>query len=436
MALLFNYGSVQWLTTDALNSTKVITGLGFPPRAIRFYWMGLQTNSPTNASSQIISERRGIGFASSATSRRSVGTFSGDNLADSDCGSVASNDCVVVTVTGAGVIDGKLDVSSFDANGFTLMVDDATPANLTIFYEVWGGDEISAVTIGDIAEPAAVGVQTYTATNFKTYNYGVNDQVVMLAGVQSTAAVNTGQANDSGFYAGFTTGTAAANNIVVLGNSDDASATMDTVGYARAGECVAMIVVAGGNPNARATLSAYGINTFSLNWTTRATTNRRSIYMAIKGGGWQVGSYTIRQDSGRTAAVTGLPFILRGISIMGARKTQSTAGTSSVQDSIGFGTAMGTAQRQSMSILDENATATSEIDAAIEYNSLLVFPSATGGFQARYNVNAWGQNNFTTVVSIDAGGPENEWQGYLSFGNLPGPRTRAGAITGGTVIMI
>ena len=60
MALLFQFGSIQWLTSDALNSTKVITGLGFPPRAIRFYWVGLQSNSPTNASSQAVSERRGI----------------------------------------------------------------------------------------------------------------------------------------------------------------------------------------------------------------------------------------------------------------------------------------------------------------------------------------------------------------------------------------
>ena len=421
MALLFSFGSVQWLTTDALSSTKVISGLGFPPRAIRFYWVGLQSNSPTNAASQAVSERRGIGFASSATTRRCVGTFSADNVADSDCGSVAANDCVVVTVTGAGVIDGKLDISSFDANGFTLIVDDVTPANLTIFYEVWGGDDIQDVTIGDIAEPAATGNQNYTATGFTSTNV-VNDQVVMLAGVQSTAAVGTGQANDSGLYAGFTTGTATANNIVVLGNSDDASATMDTDGYARAGDCLAMIVVAGGNPDARAILQSFGTDQFTLNWTNRATTNRRSIYMAIKGGGWQVGSYTIRQDAGRTAAVTGLPFYLRGICIMGAMKTQSAAGTSSTQDRMGFGTATGTASRQTMSVLDEEATLTSEIDTVIEYNNLLAFPSTAGGVQARFDLNAWGFNNFTTVVEIDAGGPENEWQGYLSFGDIKRPR--------------
>ncbi len=420
MSLLFNFGSIQWLTTDALNSTKVISGLGFPPRAIRFYWMGIQSNSPTALASQAVSERRGIGFASSATVRRSVGTFSADNVADSDCGSVAANDCVVITVNGAGTIDGKLDVSSFDSDGFTLIVDDVTPANLTIFYEVWGGDDIQYVTIGDIAEPAATGNQNYTATGFDSVQ--TTNQVVMIAGVQSTAALNTGQANDSGFCVGFASGTATANNIVVLGNSDDGSATMDTVGYSRAGECLAMIVVAGGNPNARAQLTAFGTDLFTLNWIARGTTNRRYIYMAIKGGGWQVGSYTIRQDSGRTAAITGLPFYLRGVSSMGALRTQSAAGTSTTPDRMALGTGTGTATRQSMSVFDENGTATSEIDTTIRYDCLLTFPSAAGGFQAEFDLSAWGPNNFTVRVEIDSGGPENEWQGYLSFGDIKLPR--------------
>jgi hypothetical protein len=411
MAMGFAQGAIQWLTSDALNSTKVVTGLGFCPKAIRFYWMGHQ--STTDSFTQAVSERRGIGFCSNATTRRSVGTFSADNVADSDCGSVAADDCVCITVDGTGAIDGKLDISSMDPNGFTLIVDDVTPANLTIFYEAWGLDDIQQVTIGDIPEPAATGTQNYTANGF---NARGDNQVVMFAGVQSTAALNTGQANDSGFCVGAASGTATAENIVVVGNSDDASATMDTVSYARATECLAMIVVAGGNPNARAVLSAFGTDTFTLNWTNRATTNRRYIYMAIKGGGWRVGSYTIRQDSGRTAAISNLPFILKGISFMGSMKTQSAAGTSTVQDRIGLGSASGLLERKAMGVLDENATASSEIDLAISHDSISSYPSATGTEQARQDLSVFGYNNFTLTVEIDAGGPENEWMGYLAFG--------------------
>jgi hypothetical protein len=411
MAMGFAQGAIQWLTSDALNATKVVTGLGFSPKAIRFYWMGHQ--SATDSFTQTVSERRGIGFCSNATTRRAVGTFSADNVADSDCGSVAADDCVCITVTGAGAIDGKLDISSIDVNGFTLIVDDVTPANLTIFYEAWGLDDIQQVTIGDIAEPAATGTQNYTANGF---NARGDNQVVMFAGVQSTAALNTGQVNDSGLCVGASTGTATAQNIVVVGNSDDGSATMDTVSYARATECLAMIVVAGGNPQARAVLSAFNTDQFTLNWTNRGVTNRRYIYMAIKGGGWRVGSYTIRQDSGRTAAITDLPFILKGISFMGSMKTQSAAGTATVQDRIGLGSASGLLERKAMGVLDENGTASSEIDLAISYDSISSYPSATGTEQARQDLSVFGYNNFTLTVEIDSGGPENEWMGYLAFG--------------------
>ena len=411
MAFGFSEGAIQWLTTDALNATKVVTGLGFQPKAIRFYWMGLQ--SATDAGSAAVSERRGIGFCSNATTRRSVGTFSADNSAAADCGSVAADDCVCITVNGTGAIDGKLDISSMDPDGFTLIVDDVTPANITIFYEAWGLDDIQQVTIGDIAEPAATGTQVYTANGF---NERGDTQCVMFAGVQSTAALNTGQVNDSGLCVGASTGTATANNIVVVGNSDDNADPMDTDGYARASECLAMIVVAGGNPNARAVLSAFGTDTFTLNWTNRGTTNRRYIYMAIKGGGWRAGSYTIRQDSGRTTAVNNLPFILKGISFMGARKTQAGAGTASTTDSIGLGSASGLLARKSMGIQDQNGAATSNISTRISYDSISSYPTTTGTEQARQDLSVFGYNNFTAIVEIDEGGPENEWMGYLAFG--------------------
>ena len=411
MAFGYAQGAIQWLTSDALNATKVITSLGFRPKALRFYWMGHQ--SATDSFTQTVSERRGIGFCVDASTRRAVGTFSADNVADSDCGSVAADNCVCITVDGAGAVDGRLDISSIDTDGFTLIVDDVTPANLTVFYEAWGLDDIQQVTIGDIAEPAATGTQNYTANGF---NARGDNQCVMLAGVQSTAALNTGQVNDSGLCVGAATGTATAQNIVVVGNSDDGSATMDTDSYARAGECLAMIVVAGGNPNARAVLSAFNGDSFTLNWTNRGPTNRRFIYMAIKGGGWQAGSYTIRQDSGRTAAVTGLPFILKGVSFMGSMKTQSAAGVATTQDRIGLGSAAGLTTRQSMGVLDEDGTASSEIDLAISYDSISSYPSTTGTEQARQDMDVFGYNNFQVIVEIDAGGPENEWMGYLAFG--------------------
>jgi hypothetical protein len=416
MPLNFAHGSVQWLTTDVLNATKVVTGLGFQPRALRFYWVGLQSNSPTNAVSGAVDERRGVGFAVSNASRRCVGTFSDDNNgAASDCGSVAADNSVCITVDGTGTVDGRLDISSFDADGFTLIVDDVTPVNITVFYEAWGGQDITVAEVGDAPEPAATGNQNYTVNGFT--DDGLN-QVVMFAGVQSTNALNTGQGTDSGLCVGFASSTLSTNNVVVVGNSDDNSGTSDTDGYCFQGDCLAQIVIAGGTAvNARANLSAWGTNQFTLNWTSRATTSRRNIFLAIKGGSWRASSYTIDGATlNATTTVSELPFFLRGLSLIGRMTAQSTAGTSTTQDRIGFGSGISTASRNSAGILDNNNQDPTQIGTIVQYNSVLSFPTGAGAVQATYDINAFNLNSFQIIVDT-AGGVASEFHGYLAFGD-------------------
>jgi hypothetical protein len=424
MALNFAHGSVQWLTTDVLNATKVVTGLGFTPKALRFYWVGLQSNSPTNGVSGAVNERRGVGFAVSNASRRCVGTFSLDNdNGGAQCGSVAMNTCIAVTVTAAGAVDGQLDLSSLDADGFTLIVDDVTPANITVFWEAWGGTDITSAVVGDIAEPAATGTQNYTVAGFTSDG---QNQCIMFAGVQSVNAVNTGQGQDSGLCVGFASSTASANNVVVVGNSDTGSDPSDTDGYCFQGDCLAQIVIAGGNPDARANLSAWGTDQFTLNWTNRATTNRRNIFLAIKGGSWQASSYTIAGNTlNSTTTVSDLPFFpLRGISLIGRMTAQSTAGTSTAQDRIGFGSGLSTTSRNSAGILDNNGADPTEIGTIVQYSSVLSFPTAAGAVTATYDINAFNLNQFQIIVNT-AGGVASEFHGYLAFGDQMYPRIQS-----------
>jgi len=419
--LNFAHGAVQWLTSQVLNTTIPVTGLGFTPKALRFYWVGLQSNSPTNANSQAVNQRRGVGFASSTTSRASVGTTSLNASGNSDCGSIWSNTACVITVSAAGAVDGLLDISSFDTNGFTLIVDDVTPQNITVFWEAWGGSDITDVTIGAIAEPAATGQVFYTANGFSITPGGrARDCCVMFAGVQSVNASGVGQAQDSGLHVGFAAPGLADDlpgQVTVCGNSDDASGTMDTDGYNQTGECLSMIVIAGGNPNARALFNVSGPNEFFLNWLARATTNRRSIYMAIAGGQWQAGNTTIAGNTlNSTSTLSALPFNIKGISLIGAMKTQSTAATSTVQDRIGFGSGLSTTSRNSAAVLDTNNVGASEINTSINYSSVLVYPSNAGALQTAYDINVIGANQIQLITDT-AGGVANEWIGYLAFGD-------------------
>jgi len=436
--LNFTHGVYQWLTSQVVGTLTDVT-IDFIPKAIRFYWVGIQSNIIADASSQAVSERRGVGFVVSTDSQSvfrlnvieaCVGTFSADGAASADCGSVWSNSSCVITVNGTGTVNGALEVTGVNIErgfyGFTIRVGIQAPANISVFWEAWGGDEITNTTIGTIEEPAATGQQTYTAAGFvpNGVNSNMRDQCVMFAGVQTVNASTTGQAQDSGLHVGFATSNPVdgASQITVCGNSDDASATMDTDGYNYTGQCLSMITIAGGNPNATAGLAFLQTGSFTLTWTNRATTNRRSIYMAIKGGEWQAGSVTIAGNTANsTATIQGLPFNIRGVSLIGAMKTQSTINTSTVNDRIGFGSGLSPDSRNSVAVLDEDATANAEIDTSIYYNQVLVYPSVTGTLQTAYDINNLSANSLTLITDT-AGGVANEWIGYLVFGDRK-PRT-------------
>jgi hypothetical protein len=422
MPMNFSHGYVQWLTTDVLNSTKVVTGLGFMPKAIRFYWVGLQVTPPTNAVSGAVNERRGVGFAINESSildfKRCIGTFSQDNAGSANCGSVFANNCIAITVDGNGTIDGRLDINSFDADGFTLAVDDVTPANITVFYEAWGGVDIQGVYIGSIAEPAATGNQTYGASGFTSDG---RNQVVMFAGCQSTAAVNTGQAQDSGLCVGFATSTATVNNVNICGSSNDGQGTMVTAGYIKGGECISNLSAAAGNPTARAILSGWGTNQFTLNWTERGTTNRRYIYLAIKGGSWQAQGITIAGNTlNSTTTVSGLEFNLRGISLFTRNTAESVSDTATANDVICMGTGVSTTSRNSAGVLDRNNVGTSEIYTIVQYSSVLSVPSTAAAVQATYDINNFAVNTFQLIVDT-AGGVASTYIGGLYFGDTKYP---------------
>lgn len=412
VALAYARGAIQWLSADGATTTYSVSGLAFQPKALKFSWNGLQ--SATNAGSDTVHERRGWGFATGTTARRSIASLSEDAAAAALCAGGARNDAVACTIDNAGTFDGLLDLSAIASDGFTLIVDDAAPANITIFWEAWGGDDITVAAVGDIAEPAAIGTVDYTVTGFVA---GANpgDQVVMFSGCQSTAALNTGANTDSGFCVGFATG--AGENAVVAGNSDNGSATMDTDGYRRGDECLAMIKLAGGNPNARAALTQFNTDGFRLNWIARGLTGRRYIFLAIKGGRWRTGAYTIDATTlNATATVSGLPFQPIGLSTISGQAAESAAGTSNGPDAITCGSAASTTDRGCLITRDDNGAADSNIITVLRYDAMLGGPAAGGTAGMLADLDAILSDGFRTIMDLESALASTVWwNAYLAF---------------------
>lgn len=414
MALAYAHGAIQWNAADAATATYVVNTLTFEPKALRFYYVGIA--SATDATSDATNLQKGIGFAVSTSSRRCVSAYSQDAAAAATCTSGYRDDCIAMVLSGTPAAEGLLDLTAVASDGFTLTVDDQSPIDITIFWEAWGGSDITVAAVGDIAEPAAIGTQDYAVTGF-TLN--ATDQVVMLAGVQTTGTSPSAVRNDSGLCIGFTTGTAAANNICFVGNSDDASATMDVDEYPQAQECLAMILVQGGNPSARAVLSAWGTDLFTLDWLARGTTDRRYIFLAIKGGSWAAGSTTIDASAASTTAeVSGLSFAPKGICTMFYPNAEPAAGSANTNDRISLGSAASTTDRRAMGYQDDNGQLDSAIRLSVDYDAVArIF--LTTSFEWAMDVSAFDGDGFHLVMDVAVGGNAASWVGYLAFGDAP-----------------
>jgi hypothetical protein len=412
MALMYAHGARQWLTADSATTTyvetctDVRTGQTFRPKAIKVWTQGLGSGADANSTTAHF--RKCIGFATSATNRRCVASQDQDAAGTQVCTAGQRTDAVAATVTSTPAFDGLLDIQSFDAAGFTFIVDDASPVDITVFWEAWGGDDSISANVVDITEPGSAGNQTYSV--------GFQPSVLMIAGCQHNAADGSAR-QDSGICLGFATSDRAADNVVILGNSDDASGTSDCDAYCQTGECLAMIAIGGGNATARAKLANWTQDGFVLNWIARATTNRRYIALAISGGQWQAGAYTIAGNSGSaTETVSGLPFVPLGVSTIGVMTTQPAAGTSGAQDRMGIGCGSSTTSRRSMGGLSQDGQgAAALVNLTMQYDQVLCYPDTSGGVLAAYDIDAMLADGFRIIVDT-AGGVANEWQGYLAFG--------------------
>jgi len=419
MSLEVAHGTVEWLTTTAGGGTYVVSGLTFQPKAIMFWWVGLNSGG-SDAVSATPDQRRGVGFAVSTSERRAIASYDDNAAGTSDCGTVAADDCIACTLDNTGARDAELDITTFASDGFTLTVDDQLATNnITVFWVAWGGSDITVATVGDFAEPAAAGDVVATATGLTSD--GAN-QVVIVASVQSTAAINTSLVENGGMSIGFATGTGATAQCTVAGSDDHGSTTPDTDGFGRAGVVQAQCAVAGGTAWITGALSAWGTNQFTITYAgTTFVSGRKAIFLAMKGGAWRAGGYTIAGDTGSaTATVSGLPFAPKGVSIIGRMTAEQAGTTGTAEDRIGIGVGTSTSSRRSQGILNENGTASTnvEVDTTVQFDQVLCFPSTAGALQSAYDINAMNADGFQIIVDT-AGGVASEWQGYLAFGDEP-----------------
>lgn len=412
MALSTAHGSFRAgpnldLDTDTIGNTYTVSGLTFQPKALIFWWNGLDS-AGVDATSETTNQRQGYGFATSTTSRRCVHVIGIDAAGSMTTGAEESPSLCIAALNAVASAGIGVDLDALNSDGFRLICDVAHASlAITVFWVAIGGSDVTNATTGSITEPAATGNQSYTVTG------SFQPTIAFFASRALDGAV------DAHMMFGAATGTGAGNQFVVVNNQDEGSANSDADRYMRGDECVAFITAAGGNPNARAQFNGFDSVGFDLNWVARAGTTRTLIYLAIAAGSnVAVGTTTVDLTTlSNTTTISGLSFQPDLGMIVSHGTAEQTAGTSTTEGMLSVGSFTSTSSRRCQSFRDENGTGNAEINLGLSYDEVLQLLTTSGTVDAEVDIDAITSDGFRLICSDALG--SNVFAGYIALGNPP-----------------
>lgn len=390
MSYLAKVGSFNIDTSKTVGQTQSISGIGFQPKIVLFWWGGSTATGDSVAGGTI---SYGFGAAISSSSRFCVSTMSEDAQADSDVRYSQQTTEVIRAYTDSATIDGIADFDSMTADGFDLMIDDQFTQAYRISYLALGGDDLTNVYIGNYAMHTVVEQYNVTGVGFQS-------DAVIIASTEALAASSAG--NTEVLKLGWATGASAQGCIKVRGS--DAQATSNTSGYGFNGE-----VNSGGN-SSRDAFVAFIADGFTLNHL-EGTEASYQHYICLKGGQYLVGELTTRTDGNDISETVGFqPVALLFGSVNRALSTQD-ANSNHARLSIGAGT--GASERACAAISDEHGLADTET-AYANYDSAVYAFVQDDGMVGLMDIKSIESDGYTCVM--DDADPSACWVSYLAIG--------------------
>lgn len=387
MAYFTKVGSFNIDITKTAGQTQSVTGLGFQPKIVFFWWSGSEETSDSVGSKDIYP---GFGAATSSSNRFFSTGCSLDNLGTSSAYRIGDmTACIYRETIGT---DEAADFSSMDTNGFTIIIDTQFTIALRVSYLALGGSDLTNVYIGGTTTPTGTGDFPVTSVGFKP------DAIILSAPSQ------TSEIEATFFQLILGMATSSSNQGNIYGQSDDSQATSNTSGYGYNGECFS----SGGL--LRASFVSFDNDGFTLNFLA-ATTARYMYYACLKGGQYSVGDITTRTDGNDISEVVGFSPV--AILFGSSNRALSTQGARTDHNRMSIGAATSTNNREVQAISDEDALDTTEV-ACANYSSAVyayVKDDTTIGLMDIKSIDSTG---FTAVM--DDADPSPCWVMYLAIG--------------------
>jgi hypothetical protein len=399
-------------STAAAGNTVAVTGVGFTPKALILWWSG---RTETTDAVGGFSHQRGWGFVASTTQRCCTTSQSQDAQTSAVTDRHHRADACVSTLTTAGAQDGLLDLQSFDADGFTLIIDDAFAASIRIHYLALGGDDLTNAHVGSVETEADAGAQAITGVGFQP------DCVFFLSNHDTGTTINV----DTRMLFGAAVSPTELG--VWAGGSNDAAATMQTVSYCNDAELMAMMTASTNDINDRASFTGMDSDGFTINWDENSGQLRWFYWLALKGGQYKIGSLTTQTDTTTDIVETGFGFQPVGALFVSHCQAESTIDALQDHDAWSMGAFSSTSNRGAQGTLDQDNTADSTVAAAVEHDAVYVNISTADAVEGLMDIKSVDSDGFTCIM--DDADPSAAFVWYVAFGSEPvvsAPTTVAG----------
>ena len=377
-------GSFAKITTTG---TQTISGLGFQPKAIIFFWSRNTTNATAEAP-----RSQGIGFTD-CTNQRAVAVAEDDNAGTSNAGRYRTeNNVIVILSNGNPTVGSRATFTSCNADGFTINWAASEARADIINYIAIGGSDVTNVRAGTFTLAPATGIQNITGVgfqpNFIMFLWGFTETLDSLA-----ARLQIGMG-----LADYNNNQGSILNCVADNNSSNATKYSQ-----QRTDNVILLSGSGCAQDALAAFSGFTADGFQLNVSDAPAANTPIFYLAIRGGSHAVGNFLQPTATG-IQTISGLGFQPNLVLLFSHNKTAAVI-TLAVPSTFSIGAAISTTSRaavwgQSRNIDPSNAAVYTDNTKVIIMRTLSGI-GGTGTINAQADFNGFTidgfQLNWTTV---------------------------------------
>jgi len=377
-------GSFAKITTTG---TQTISGLGFQPKAIIFFWSRNTINATAAAP-----RSQGIGFTD-CTNQRAVAVAEDDNAGTSNAGRYRTeNNVIVILSNGNPTVGSRATFTSCNADGFTINWAASEARADIINYIAIGGPDVTNVRAGTFTLAPATGIQNITGVgfqpNFIMFLWGFTETLNSLA---------------TGLEIGMGLADYNNNQGSILNCVRDNEASNATKYSQQRTDNVILLSTTACAQDALAAFFGFTADGFRLNVSDAPAANTPIFYLAIRGGSHAVGNFLQPTATG-IQTISGLGFQPNLVLLFSHNKTAAVI-TLAVPSTFSIGAAISTTSRaavwgQSRNVDPSNAAVYTDNTKVIIMRTLSGI-GGTGTINAQADFNGFTidgfQLNWTTV---------------------------------------